>query len=63
MKRMRDKTLAAVLAAEGIRHERYEKTHRNQKRKLTKNGRLIGYYTAFEAWEQLDDILRKARAL
>jgi hypothetical protein len=63
MKRIRDKTLAETLAAEGIAHERYEKTHQNQKRKLTKNGRLIGYYTAFEAWEQLNDIRRKARAL
>ena len=63
MKARRDKTLAEVLAATGIEHARYENTHRNQKRKLTKNGRLIGYYTAFEAWEQLDDILRKARAL
>lgn len=59
----RDKTLAEILAAEGIRQERYENTHRNQKRKLSKNGCLIGYYTAFEAWEQLDAILRKARAL
>ena len=63
MKAIRDKTLSEVLAAEGIAHERYENTHRNQKRRLTKNGRLIGDYTAFEAWEQLDDIRRKARAL
>ena len=58
-----DKTLAEILAEEGIMHERYENTHRNQKRRLSKNGRVIGDYTAFEAWEQLDDILRKASAL
>ena len=63
MKRRIDKTLAEILAEEGIMHERYENTHRNQKRRLSKNGRVIGDYTAFEAWEQLDDILRKASEL
>jgi len=60
---MIDKTLAEILALAGIRHERYERTDATGKRKLTKNGKLIGYYTAFEAWEQLDDIQAKARAL
>jgi hypothetical protein len=60
---LRDKSLSEILAAEGIQHERYENTHRNQKRRLTKNGGLIGDYTAFEAWQQLDDIRRKARSL
>ena len=58
-----EKTLTEALAEEGIEHATYANTHRNQKRMLTKNGWLIGYYTAFEAWEQFDDIRRKARAL
>jgi len=57
-----EKTLSEALHAEGIEHAAYAKTPRNQKRMLTKNGRLIGYYTAFEAWEQLDDIRQRARA-
>ena len=60
---MTEKTLSEVLAAEGIEHERYEHTEGTGKRKLTKNGKLIGYYTAFEAWERLDEIKRKAGAI
>ncbi len=60
---MIDRTLAEILALAGIRHASDEHTAATGKRVLTKNGKLIGRYTAFEAWERLDDIQAKARAL